>query len=433
MLVKNYAEALSFIHGRTKFKKSPTLQRMQRFVKALGHPEKQFPIIHITGTNGKGSTVAFLRELLQQQGLRVGTYTSPFIVKFNERIEIDGKMISDEEIVSLVNQVGPVALQLDQQLAAAEGGPTEFEILTAMMFVYFAKAQLDLALIEVGIGGTFDSTNVVTPLLSVITTVAYDHTELLGPTIASIAQHKAGIIKEGCPVVVGNVPAPALKVIRQRAATLNAPLYIFNEDYHVQRLVKSSWGEDFSYAGLGERFGKLHTDLAGHFQVENAAVAVTSYLVWAHQNHSVIKRREVQAALGKTCWPGRFEPVNQEPLIILDGAHNQAAIDELVLSLKQDFRGRHVYILIAILADKQPREMLAELAQLANTTVIATTFNGPRKVADVQAMAANNQLIQYEKQWQPALVKTVQQMSTDDVLLVTGSLYFISEVRQFFK
>ncbi|KRL04196.1 bifunctional folylpolyglutamate synthase/dihydrofolate synthase [Liquorilactobacillus oeni] len=433
MLVKDYDEALSFIHGRTKFKKSPTLKRMRLLVKALGDPEKKFPMIHITGTNGKGSTVAFLRELFQRQGLKVGTYTSPFIVKFNERIEINGKMISDEEIVDLVNRVGPVVLNLDTELADEEGGPTEFEILTAMMFVYFAGANLDIALIEVGIGGTYDSTNVIDPLMSVITTVAYDHMNLLGSTIASIAQHKAGIIKEGRPVIVGDVPESALAVIRKKAAAEKAPLYVLEEDYQIQTLKKKGWGENFSYTGLSHHFIDLRTSLAGRFQVKNAAVALTAYLIWMLANNIVVKASDIRIALGGTAWPGRFEPVNREPLVILDGAHNEAAVDELVISLKQNFKEQHVYIIIAILADKQPLEMLNKLAAMANTTVIATTFAGPRKVADAQKLTGLNQKIEYEKNWGHAMVETVHKMSEEDVLLITGSLYFISEVRRFFK
>ncbi len=193
--VTTYQEALNFIHGRTKFKKSPQLDRMRLLTEKLGHPEKKFRSIHVTGTNGKGSTVAFLRELFLNQGLHVGTFTSPFMIKFNDRITFDGQMISDQELVELVRQIQPIVAQLDAQLAAKEGGPTEFEIITAIMFLYFAAKEPDIAIIEVGIGGKFDSTNVIDPLVSVITTVAHDHAKLLGKTLAEIAvSQKQGLL-----------------------------------------------------------------------------------------------------------------------------------------------------------------------------------------------------------------------------------------------
>ncbi|GAJ26093.1 dihydrofolate synthase [Liquorilactobacillus sucicola DSM 21376 = JCM 15457] len=179
MGIKNYEEALAFIHGRTKFKKSPSLDRMRKFVAYLGHPEKKFKAVHVTGTNGKGSATAFLRNLFMSQGLSVGTYTSPFIVRFNERISISGQMITDDELVRVANKIKPTVEQLDEELADQEGGPTEFELVTAIMFVYFAEKKVDMAVIEVGIGGTYDSTNVIMPLVSVITTVALDHANLL--------------------------------------------------------------------------------------------------------------------------------------------------------------------------------------------------------------------------------------------------------------
>ena len=206
MFVNNYNDALAFIHGRTKFKKIPTLDRMRDFMKRLGNPHEKVKAIHVTGTNGKGSTTAYLRDLIAEQGYNVGTFTSPFIEKFNERISVNGKMISDEEIVRLVNIIGPVVKEMDSDWRDREGGPTEFEIVTAMMFVYFAEGHVDYAVIEVGIGGLFDSTNVITPLMSVITTVAMDHAHILGDTIAKIATHKAGIIKYKKPILIGKLP-----------------------------------------------------------------------------------------------------------------------------------------------------------------------------------------------------------------------------------
>lgn len=200
--ISNYQQALSFIHGRTKFKKIPTLKRMRLFLQALGNPQDGLRYLHVTGTNGKGSVVAMTRNLLMAHGLTVGTFTSPFITRFNERISLDGHPIADDDLVRLTQRVAKVVDRLDQELPT--GGPTEFEIDTAIMFCYFAEIKPDVVILEVGIGGTYDSTNVITdPVAVAITTVGYDHMKYLGSTLAAIATQKAGIIKEGRPVVVG--------------------------------------------------------------------------------------------------------------------------------------------------------------------------------------------------------------------------------------
>ncbi|WP_281164673.1 bifunctional folylpolyglutamate synthase/dihydrofolate synthase [Liquorilactobacillus sicerae] len=430
--VTTYQEALNFIHGRTKFKKSPQLDRMRLFTEKLGHPEKKFCSIHVTGTNGKGSTVAFLRELFLNQGLHVGTFTSPFIIKFNDRITFDGQMISDQELVKLVRKVQPVVAQLDAQLAAKEGGPTEFEIITAIMFLYFAAKKPDIAIIEVGIGGKFDSTNVIDPLVSVITTVAHDHAKLLGKTLTEIANHKAGIIKPNRPVVVGDLPAAALKVIEQKAQQTKSTLYQLGKDFKLATFPSQQWGEIINYQGFGYKLTNLQLSLLGSFQPANAALSLSAFLLMAKQLQLNWRIKEIKAALAQTKWPGRFELVNQQPLIVLDGAHNLAAFIQLKQTLQTYFKERKIYVIVSILADKQPKPMLAELLKIANVEIIGTNFAAPRKIADLQSITAVNERTSFRDDWRVALVKTIRQMSSDDLLLICGSLYFISEVRHYF-
>ena len=190
-----YQDALAFIHGRTKFKKIPTLDRMRDFCKRLGDPQQKLKMIHVTGTNRKGSTTAYIRQLLIENGFKVGSFTSPFIIKFNDRICINGEMIPDDDLIRMVSEIQPIVAQMDNDWEDRGGGPTEFEIDTAIMFKYFAEQQVDYAVIEVGLGGTYDSTNVIQPLVSVITGVAEDHLKYLGPTLQDVARNKAGIIK----------------------------------------------------------------------------------------------------------------------------------------------------------------------------------------------------------------------------------------------
>ena len=427
-----YQKALNFIHGRTKFKKIPTLERMQDFCRRLGNPERNLKMIHITGTNGKGSTTAFARQLLMEKGFKVGSFTSPFIIKFNDRFCINGKMISDDRLVEIVDEIRPIVDQMDIDWEKRGGGPTEFEIDTAIMFKYFAEEQVDYAVIEVGLGGTYDSTNVIMPLVSVITSVGKDHLKYLGPTIKDVARNKAGIIKEKTPVIIGNVPEAAYKVFQSVAAEKNAELFALNQQVNVEKQSQQDWGERFNYHFEDAHYQNLIVNLMGDYQINNAALALTACLMIAKQEKWQFSLAEIRNALEKTTWPGRFEKINQEPLIILDGAHNLQAVKQITKLLKTRFKQNQIYLIMSILQDKQPEEMLAELLTLPNVNVILTRFNSPRPIADLNQLKEKFPQIEIIDQWQLALVKVIQNMSADDILLFAGSLYFISEVREYF-
>ncbi|MBL1056493.1 bifunctional folylpolyglutamate synthase/dihydrofolate synthase [Ligilactobacillus agilis] len=427
MAITTYEEALAFIHGRTQFKKSPTLDRMRYLVEKLGNPQLQLKMIHVTGTNGKGSTTAYLRDLLMSQGFKVGTYTSPFITRFNERISVNGQMIADNDLVALVNEVYPVVKELD----AEDLGPTEFEIITAIMFTYFSRVKVDYAVIEVGLGGLNDSTNIITPLVSVITTVALDHARWLGDTVTKIAFHKAGIIKKQTPIVVGRLPKEALDVVKQRAQKLQAPLYEPQSNYQVTNDNYYGWGEAFTYR-FEDKTYRLQLQMLGSYQIDNAACALTAFLILAHKEGFVPTGRELKAALGRTTWPGRFEKLTSEPLIVIDGAHNEAASLELKKLLQTRFADMQVKILMAVLADKQADKMIANLASLPNVELTLTTFAGPREVTSLKHYQTQFPDLRTEENWQAAFLKIIKELNGDDMLLITGSLYFISDVRNYF-
>lgn len=434
-MVENYDEALSFIHGRTKFKKSDHLNRMQKFLKLLGDPQKELKAIHVAGTNGKGSTVAYLRDLLMSQGYTVGTFTSPFLVRFNERISVDGQPISDSELVKLVNRVQPVVADLDAHYP--EGGPTEFEIITAMMFLYF-KTNVDVAVVEVGIGGLLDSTNVFTPAVSVITTIGFDHMKILGDTLPEIAAQKAGIIKPTVPVVVGRLPESAMQVMEKTAVANHSPLYRLEHEVTVTIKSEAGWQEKFDYQFKDQLFKGLKISMLGDYQVDNASCALTAFILYQRQQHQAVNQSDVTRSLAQTVWAGRFEPINQEPLIVIDGAHNEPAIEELTALLKQRFSDNEIYILFGVLADKQHDKMLATLRTVSNLHIVLTTFQGPgtRAVTDPEELAAqyqNDDRIEVIDNWQLAIGTISQRMSAEDLFLITGSLYFISDVRAFFK
>lgn len=435
-MIQNYADALAFIHGRTKFKKIPTLKRMRRFLAELGNPEQGLHYIHVTGTNGKGSTVAMLRSMLLDSGLTVGSFTSPFITRFNERIEYNAQQISDDDLVRLAQRLEAVVAKLDRELPT--GGPTEFEIDTALMFCYMAEKKPDVVLLEVGIGGLYDSTNVIIPDVSVITTVGWDHMKYLGNTLGAIATQKAGIIKPGVPVVIGKLPAEAQKVIEQTATEKNAPLAELGRDLAVRKTNAHGLRAQIQYDGLNIHHGRFQLGLAGDYQVENAAIALTAAQLFLQGRGLPVDQSALHQGLAASRWPGRMEVVNREPPVMLDGAHNLPGMQALVKSIRDDFADRDVYILVAILADKQYDLMLGELASLGNVHLTVTNFAGPgpkRPSADLTQVAAqlsSRYPIKVADTWQAGFQQVAGQLSSEDVMIVTGSLYFISEVRHLF-
>ena len=436
-MIESYTDALNFIHGRTKFKKIPTLDRMRLFLDRLGNPQRGLQYIHVTGTNGKGSTVAMMRSMLMATGLNVGSFTSPFITRFNERIAFNAEPISDTDLTRLAKKVEPVVQQLDQEIPT--GGPTEFEIDTAIMFCYFAEKKPDLVLLEVGIGGLYDSTNVITPLVSVITTIGWDHMKYLGNTLAKIAHQKAGIIKKNVPVVIGYLPLSAHEVIVKEAAEKKAQIYELGKEFSTRKLNRHAMNAEIEYDD-----GELHhfrekLNLAGDYQVGNAAIAITTVQVVLNKLGIPVNAVDLKKGLATTWWPGRMETVIDEPLVMLDGAHNLPGIQELVKSIRDDFSDRNVYILVAILADKQYELMLGELASLANVHLMVTNFAGPgpkRPSADLTSVIGEFKTkypIQIAENWQSGFIKLSQELGADDVMIITGSLYFISEVRKILK
>lgn len=434
MKIQNYEDALAFIHGRPRFKKKPTLDRMRDFLARLGNPHRSQRYIHVTGTNGKGSVVAMTRRMLMEQGMTVGTFTSPFITRFNERITVNGQPITDKELVKYVQRIAPLVEQMDQRYE--DGGPTEFEIVTAIMFCYFADQAPDVVILEVGIGGRYDSTNIITdPVATAIVTVGYDHMKYLGDTLAEIAEQKAGIIKESSPVVIGKLDPVARQVITTVAEQNHSKLYAVGRDYHVVKTGQRSIYPAIQYDGLALHHQRYQLSLAGEYQVENAGVAITLLQLFMQAQGVSLDHSALRQALNDTHWPGRMELVNEEPLVILDGAHNLPGIQALAQTIRDDFKEQEVYLLVAILADKQSDLMLGELASLRNVHITVTNFAGPypgRESADLSEVIKtlpSHHPIKVVDNWQRAFAKIAQNVSAEDVILVTGSLYFISDVR----
>lgn len=422
-------EAIDWVHSRLPFGTRPGLDRVAALLNLVEHPEKKVSTIHIAGTNGKGSTVTYLRCMLEEVGLTVGTFTSPYIEEFNERIAINGHGISEQQLISYVKKYQSLVNELDKEPETA--GITEFETLTAMAFDYFYEEQVDVAIIEVGLGGLLDSTNVAHPMLTAITTIGKDHTEILGETIEKIAFQKAGIIKKNIPVVTGNIGEEAMLVIQDKADEMESKIYRYGKEYTLEYLHPDrGWGEVFNFYGAAGKLTNVKVPLLGHHQTENAAVAIQLFYLYGQIKQLNLAERDIYNGLTKAFWPARMELLSAEPLIILDGAHNDHAVDRLVDNIKKEFPNREINILFSALATKNINQMLTKLKTIPKVHLYLTTFDYPRAIELSKMMHYEDEHTEIVSLWQFGLGEILEKMAEDDLLLVTGSLYFVSQVRE---
>ncbi|MBC1403967.1 bifunctional folylpolyglutamate synthase/dihydrofolate synthase [Listeria welshimeri] len=423
MTLKSYEEALEWIHGTLRLGIKPGLARMEYIMEKLNHPEKANKWIHIAGTNGKGSTLTFIRNCIEEAGYTTGTFTSPYIETFNERISVNGKPISDDKILILANRMKPIAEELKNTIY---GPPSEFEIITAMMFLYFAEYDsIDIGIIEVGLGGRLDSTNILLPLVSVITTIGMDHMEFLGNTIEEIASEKAGIIKPETPVISGVIQSEAQEVIKAIASKNKANFAQLNQDFFIQLDGKTATFK----TKHGEEIVDLVIGLDGFHQLNNASLAIKVIQYLNTYSSYDIDGKAIKAGLKKAFWPGRMETISEKPLIIVDGAHNPEGIETLKHSINR-FSG-HKIIIVSILKDKNYKEMLSSLKSIPDCEIILTTFDYSRAMSAQETINIGKlEDIAVNPVWHDAIDDTVQSKN-DSKIFITGSLYFISEVRKF--
>lgn len=417
--------ALEWIHSRLKFNIRPGLTRIEALLKLLGNPEKELSMIHVAGTNGKGSTVAFTRGILEQLDLTVATFTSPFIATFGERMAINGHPIPDDKLIMYVEQLKPFVEEMDKDESLA--GITEFEIITALAFRYFADEHVDVALIEVGLGGLLDSTNVIQPVATAITTIGMDHMDILGDTLEKIAAQKAGIIKPNTPLVTGKIADEALAVIAQTAQKNQAQHYQYGIDYQVEILEN----ERFNYKDDEIHLLNLEKALLGLHQIDNAALAVKLTMVYAQKVGLSLSEEAIRKGLKRTFWPARMEEISRAPLTLLDGAHNVHAMQRLLENLKNEFSGRKITILFSALVTKDIPEMIKMLQTVDNSELILTTFDYPKalKLEDFTYLEKEN--VALAEDWKSTYAALKANLQKDDVLLMTGSLYFMSQIRAY--
>lgn len=405
------------------------LERMVELLDLRGNPHLKIKVIHIGGTNGKGSTIAFLKNMLEKLGLRVGVFSSPYLIHYTDQIAINGESIPEARLESLMVNY---RLLLEGEHAPALQGTTEFEIMTAIAYDYFASEKVDVAIMEVGMGGLLDSTNVCQPILTGITTIGLDHVALLGNTLEAIAEQKAGIIKQGIPLVTGHIAPEALAVIDQIAEEKQAARIVYGRDYQVSYHESIVTGEVFDYTS-SVRQGRFQTGLLGLHQIENAGMALALLDSYCKATGRELPDNALVAqALEETRWPGRLEVVAREPLMILDGAHNPHAIKALLATLKERFADYQKEILFTCIKTKALEDMLDLLGTLPDTELTLTHFDDGRATdEEVLKKVAYSRNLNY-KSWQEFLdQKMTENEEKKTVRIVTGSLYFLSQVRAY--
>ena len=414
----NYLESLYWIHERTKFGVKPGVKRMEWMLDRLNNPQLNIRGIHVGGTNGKGSTVAYIRAALVENGYEVGTFTSPFIETFNERISLNGLPITNDEIVELVEIVKPISEALEQETEL--GGATEFEIITTMMFVYFGQIHpVDFVVVEAGLGIKNDSTNVFNPILSVLTSIGLDHTDILGNTYLDVAKDKGAIIKPNIPVIYAVKNEEALKYIRDLAESNEAkPIELDRE------IVVVSQDDEFTYRYKDYELETIILNMLGEHQKENAALAITALIELYEQEIITLDFNKMIDAIESVSWTGRIEQVKENPLIIIDGAHNNESIEALIDTIKNYYDNEKMDVLFSAIKGKPVHGMLNKLEEISNHLYF-TEFDFPKALTkDELSEQVNLEHIEFIDDY----VSYIKNYDGNG-LLITGSLYFISEVK----
>lgn len=406
------------------------LERMVELLALRGNPHLKLKVLHIGGTNGKGSTIAFLKKMLEKLGLRVGVFSSPYLIHYTDQISINGESISEARLEALMADYQSL---LEGEAVANLQGTTEFEIITALAYDYFASEQVDVAIMEVGMGGLLDSTNVCQPILTGITTIGLDHVALLGDTLEAIAEQKAGIIKQGMPLVTGRIAPEALTVIDRIAEGKDSLRLAYGTDYQVRHQESVVTGEVFDYTSA-VRQGRFQTSLLGLYQIENAGMAIALLDTFCQEDGRELASNDfLGQALEETSWPGRLEIVSRDPLMILDGAHNPHAIKALLVTLQERFADYHKEILFTCIKTKALEDMLDLLGAMPDTELTLTHFADSRATDEsVLKEAAKSRNLSYQD-WHDFLEQnlTDKKEEKQTVRIVTGSLYFLSQVRAY--
>ena len=409
-----YQEALDWIHGQLKFGIKPGLERMAWMLEELGNPQDNLKAVHIVGTNGKGSTVNALQTIFSQAGYEVGTFTSPYIIDFKERISINGQMISEENLLGLVERVKPVVERLPKE--TEHENATEFEIITVLMFLYFGQVHpVDIAFIEAGMGGLHDSTNLFSPLAVICPSIGLDHQAVLGNTHAEIATEKAGVLKNGASFIYATDRTDVRDVFKQKANEEGAKTYELGKDFTAEG---SSHSFDFIYKE--QRLEGIALAMAGQHQVANASLAIMASLL-LQKDYPKVTPELIKDALAHASWLGRTEFLM--PNLMIDGAHNNESVKVLIDLLRSEYADKDIELLFAAIDTKPIDSMLAQLESVGDLTV--TSFEYPNSVKLDKYPVTYKQVSDFQT-W----IEEHVTANDDKLYVITGSLYFISQVRK---
>jgi dihydrofolate synthase/folylpolyglutamate synthase len=420
-----YQKSLDYLYRLEKFGMIFGLTQVKRILNAIGNPHREIQAIHIGGTNGKGSTAAMMHSILQKEGYRVGLYTSPHLIRFTERIKVNGEEIEEGEVAAL-------AEWMKKEIEAAGISPpfTFFDFTTAMALHYFNQKLVDMAILEVGLGGRLDSTNVVDPLISIITNIAKDHEAYLGKTILKIAKEKAGIIKKGKPLITAATQPQVLHLFSKICQEKESPYFRIGKEFLYARAENG----DFDYEGINRKLWGIHLSLKGSHQVINATTALGAMEVLEELGYRVSTEAMVDG-LREVDWPGRLEMVSSSPRVILDGAHNPAGILVLKESLKKEFQYQHLILLVGIMKDKDIRSMLHLLAPMADTIILTQPHTERATPPSLlkKALGQNGKKAEIAEDLKEAIERGLSLTGEEDLLCITGSLYTVGEARAYFR
>lgn len=411
-----------WIVDRMKYKRKYGLERMRAVMSLLGNPQDDYPIIHVTGTNGKGSTIAMLSSLFVHHGQKVGAFVSPHLIDYTDRFLMNGNVMPEEDF----EIVGELVQQAEAKLIDEYEPLSFFEIMTAMALVYFSRKKVEIALLEVGIGGLLDTTNIIHSTMSVITSIGMDHEEMLGNTLEEIAIQKTGIFKQNQEVVLGKLPTEALQVAEVVGKAYNCDIHQFEREFNIEPFEKG-----LVFTNADTRIHISYLNLKGKYQLENAAVALECFLRFEEKLQFPIEISAIQESFQTVTWPGRMEVVHQSPTVILDGAHNVHALKRFVETVKQygELEAQHT-ILFSALKRKHYIEMVDYLRkELPEAHLVVTTFD---YVGAIEKTDYPSSEIEFVEDAYSFIEEYLTYASSKETLWITGSLYFISFIRKFF-
>lgn len=425
-----YEEAMKYITEVGNFGSNYGLERTYKLLEHLGNPERDLKLIHIAGTNGKGSTTSMITEILMGEGYKVGMYTSPFIEEFEERIQINRNNIPKESLAILMDEI---KVAVDKVIEAGYNHPTEFEIITVLMLLYFKKENIDFGVIEVGLGGTLDSTNVIKPIIQVITSISFDHTNLLGNTLEKIAREKAGIIKKEIPTVIYPQQEEVLKVIKNKCFEMDSELYIANnENLKFENIVNLD--KPYQLLKYNNEIDIL-LPLLGEHQIINLSVAMQAIEVLNNKNIIDISIANIVKSIKNVSWKGRLEVLSNNPYVVIDGAHNIQGIKTLSRNIKKYFKYENLYLILGILADKDVEEMIKIITPMAKKVYSVT----PNSIRGELAESLKDEVSKFNKickafdKYEEAYLEALNDASEKDLILASGSLYMIGDMRKIIR